>query len=200
MAIETLSTEMSSVEEYLSAEEASEGRLELWHSRVYGMAGASANHIVVQANLSRLCGTALRGRECRFVGENAKVVVAETNSAYHPDGTIARPLKFSNEKAGVVENPRVVFEILSPSTELHDRKSKFRDYMLMPSIQEIVFIETETARVEVHERREEGWLMRAYLPGSTARLVSVEIELPLDELYENATFEPAAIQAEGTSP
>lgn len=188
MAIEALAPEKVTLESYLAQEEAASERLELWHGRVYAMAGASANHVVVQANLSRRCGNALQGRDCRFVGENAKVVVKESNSAYHPDGTIACPLIFSDEKAGIVENPRVVFEILSPSTELHDRKSKFRDYALVASIQEIVFIETETARVEVHERREEGWLMRAYLPGSTARLASVDVDLPLDELYEDAKF------------
>ena len=61
---------------------------------------ASGTHVVVRANLARLCG-------------NAKVRVPRKGSGYHPDGTIACPLRFSNEAQGVVENPQIVFEILS---------------------------------------------------------------------------------------
>ena len=166
-------------------DEASEPRLELFRGRVFTMMSASGTHVVVQANLSRICGAALRGKPCRFVGENAKVHIPRKGSGYHPDGTIACPLRFSNEAQGVVENPQVVFEILSPGTERFDRTDKWDDYATVESIREIVLIETEAARVEVYERREEGWLKRVYLTGTTALVPSAGLELPLDELYED---------------
>lgn len=181
-----------SVEAYLDLDAASQQRLELFRGHVYTMMSASGTHVVVQANLARMCGNALRGKERRFLGENAKVVVERSGSGYHPDGTIVCPLRFSNEKARVVENPRVVFEILSPGTERFDRRDKFDDYALVPSIQEIVLIETDLARVEVHERREDGWLRRVYLTGTAALIPSIDVELPLAELYEDVAFPTAA--------
>lgn len=184
-ADEDISTEL-----YLDLDEASSERLELFRGRVYTMMSASGSHVVVQANLAGMCRESLRGRDCRFLGENAKVVVEKSGSGYHPDGTIACPLRFSNEKAGVVESPQVVFEILSPGTERFDRREKFDDYTLVPSIREIVFIETDLARVEVYERQEDGWLRRVYLAGTAALIPSVGVELPLGELYEDVDFPP----------
>lgn len=178
-----------SFEGYLALDEASAERLELFRGRVYTMMAAGGNHVVVQANLARRCGNAVEGKGCRFYGENAKVSVERSGSGYHPDGTIACPPGFSNERGGVVASPQAVFEILSPSTERFDRRDKFDDYALVPTIQEIVLIETDLARVEVFERREEGWLRRVYLAGTAALIPSVGIELPLDELYEDVAFD-----------
>lgn len=185
--------EETSFEAYLAMDEvATEERLELFRGRVYTMMAVSGTHAVVQANLAGMCGTAMRGKGCRFVGENAKVHVPRKNSGYHPDGTIACPMRFSNEAQGVVENPQVVFEVLSPGTERFDRTDKSDDYATLPSVREIVLIETQAARVEVYERREDGWLRRVYLVGTAALIPSVGIELPLDELYEDVTFGEAA--------
>ncbi len=184
-----------SFEAYLDLDEASPERVELSRGQVYTMMSASGSHVVVQANLARICGNVLRGRGCRFYGENAKVSIERTGSGYHPDGTIACPPGFSNERAGVVENPQVVFEILSPGTERFDRRSKFDDYALVSTIREIVLVETDVPRIEVFERREEGWLRRVYLAGTAALVPSVGLELPLDELYEDVTFEQGTLDA-----
>ena len=87
-----------------------------------------------------------------------------------------------------MENPQVVFEILSPGTERFDRTDKSDDYASVESIREIVLIETQAARVEVYERRDDGWLRRVYLVGTTALVPSVGLELPLDALYEDVAF------------
>ena len=188
-------TQDVSFESYLEQDEASPDRLESFRGLVFTMMAASGNHVAIQANLARRCGNALAGKGCRFYGENAKVRVERSGSGYHPDGTIACPPGFSNERGGVVKSPQVVFEILSPSTERFDRRDKLDDYALVPTIQEIVLIETEAARIEVYERREEGWLRRVYLAGTAALIPSVGIELPLDELYEDVAFEEAPSKA-----
>ena len=139
--------EETSFEAYLTIDEGSDERLELFRGRVFTMMATSGTHTVVQANLARLCGNALRGKDCRFVGENAKVRVPRKGSGYHPDGTIACPLRFSNEAQGVVESPQIVFEILSPGTERFDRTDKWDDYASVETIREIVLIEIRTARV-----------------------------------------------------
>lgn len=137
MAAVPATQDLVSFEDDLALDEASDERLELFRGRVFTMRSASGTHVVVQANLSGMCRNALRGKPCRFLGENAKVHVERTGSGYHPDGTIVCPLRFSNERAGVVENPQVAFEILSPGTEKFDRKGKSDDDASVPSIREI---------------------------------------------------------------
>ena len=134
--------EETSFEAYLTIDEGSDERLELFRGRVFTMMAASGTYVVVQTNLARLCGNALQGKDCRFVRENAKVRVLRKGSGYHPDGTIACPLSFSNEAQGVVENPQVVFEILSSGTERFDRTDKWDDCATVESVREIVLIDT----------------------------------------------------------
>ncbi len=181
--------EETSFEAYLALDEAAtEERLELFRGRVITMMAVSGTHALVQANLAGMCRERLRGKGCRFVGENAKVRVPRKNSGYHPDGTVACPMRFLNERQGVVESPQVVFEILSPGTERFDRNDKSDDYATIESVREIVLIETQAERVEVYERREEGWLRRVYLAGTAALIPSIGLELPLEELYEDVVF------------
>ena len=190
--------EETSFETYLAMDEASEERLELFRGQAFTMMAVSGTYATAQANLARMAGTALRGKPCRFTGENAKVHIPRKGSGYHPDGTIACPLRFSNERQGVIENPQVVFEILSPGAERFDRTDKWDDYATLEGVREIVLIDTRAARVEVDERRDGGWLRRVYLADTTALVPSVGIELPLDELYEDVAFaEPPDGPVEG---
>ena len=64
-----------SIEAYLDFDAASEERLELFRGHIFTMMSAGGSHVVVQANLAGMCREALRGKGCRFLGENAKVIV-----------------------------------------------------------------------------------------------------------------------------
>lgn len=186
---------LTTIQEYLDFEETSPDRHELFRGRVYAMAGGSTNHGNVIDSLADVCNDALRGRRpCRFVGQSRKLVVKASGSGYYPDGTIACPPNDPSPSQGVYDNPTVVFEVLSPSTERFDRTDKADDYKTLPSLRDYVLIESEKVRIEVFSRLDDGgWVQRVYLPGTVAHLPSVGIDLPLDELYENAVFEAAPL-------
>jgi len=181
-----------SLDEFIAWEESAVEKHEFVNGRILAMAGAGANHIEISAALAFTCINTLRGRPCRFLGENAKVVVTTANASFYPDGVIACPVIYSNRQAGILENPRVIFEILSPSTKGYDYSTKFDAYRKLLSVQDIVYIDSQEQRVEIRSRQEDGsWNLQIFLPGSIAHLPSVDLDLPLDELYENAVFEPA---------
>lgn len=182
-------------EEYLDFEETTPDKHELFRGRIYAMAGGSSNHDDIVVSLTVACSNALRERKpCRFVGENRKVRIKESGSGYRPDGAIACPPNDFNRRQGAYDNPKVVFEVLSPGTERFDRKGKADDYKTLPSLQDYVLIESEIVRVEVFSRLDDGrWAQSVYLAGAIASIPSVGIDLSLDELYENAVFEEAPL-------
>lgn len=182
---------LSTIQEYLDFEETTPDKHELFRGRIYAMAGGSSNHGNVIDSLTQVCIEALRGRKpCRFVGSSRKLVIEATGSGYYPDAVIASPLNDLNPRQGSYDNPTVVFEVLSPGTGRFDRTDKYDDYRSLPSLRDYVLVESEVARVEVFSRSDDGgWLHRVYLPGTIAHLPSVGIDLPLDELYENAVFD-----------
>ena len=127
-------------------------------------------------------------------------MIDASGSGYYPDGAIACPPNDLNPQQGTYDNPVAVFEVLSPGTENFDRRDKADDYKALPSLQDYVLVESDRARVEVFSRLPDGrWAQSVFLAGSVVHLPSVGIDLPLDELYENAAFdaEPPPPSEEG---
>jgi Uma2 family endonuclease len=89
-------------------------------------------------------------------------------------------------------NPTVVVEVLSPSTELYDRGKKFALYREIPALREYVLVSQSEPRVETFFRRDDGGWAFGPFSGldAIARLLSVEVELPLAQVYEGVIFPP----------
>jgi Uma2 family endonuclease len=87
----------------------------------------------------------------------------------------------------------LIVEVLSPSTEAYDRGEKFSRYRQIDSLQEYVLISQASPRIEVFLRQADGaWLFTAFSSlDVSAVLRSVEVKLPLREVYSGIEF-PAA--------
>ena len=84
-----------------------------------------------------------------------------------------------------IEEPFLIVEILSPSTERHDRRIKLPIYRQLDTVQEIVLIDSDGIYAEVHRRAGVQWITEI-LRGDQAvlTLASVGIDIPLAEIYE----------------
>jgi Uma2 family endonuclease len=86
-----------------------------------------------------------------------------------------------------IDFPILVVEVLSPSTERHDRGDKFEGYKAIPTFREYVLIEYRRRGVEVWRRDAGGiWTNTLYGPGQDAALASVSLMLPIDAVYEDS--------------
>ncbi len=115
------------VDEYLIVEEQGEIEHEFLDGQVWAMAGGSPEHAAIAANLAALFTTALRGQRCRGFSADLRVRILATGLATYPDLTIVceRLEPDPADRSGhTVTNPRVVVEVLSPSTEDYDRTEK----------------------------------------------------------------------------
>ena len=84
-----------------------------------------------------------------------------------------------------VTNPRVVVEVLSPSTADYDRGEKREHYQLIPSLQEIVLVSDEARRIDVWSRTSEGWSVTITEGAGSATLAYINCQLPLDDVYRD---------------
>ena len=172
--------------EFLAWEDRQELRCEFDGLRPIAMAGGTAAHALIQRNLAVALHTRLRGGPCQFVGSDLKFLTAEGTVRY-PDGmVICAPLA---PKAKLVENPTIVFEVLSPSTTDTDRIDKAREYEATPSVRRYVMLEQDSAAAVVYWRDGEAWKHEILVAGSSLSLPEVGLELPLAELYEGVEFE-----------
>lgn len=173
------------VEEFLRWNSGDDRRYELVDGEIVAMNPPAAAHRILAAKLARRIGEALDRRPpCRVEVEAGLRVPSASFSYYSADLAVTcAPHRRGQQD---VESPILIVEVLSPGTEAFDRKTKLPDYRAIPSVQEIAFVDSETAYAEVHRRTEDGrWLVEiARGREGRLRLASIDLELSLAGLYE----------------
>lgn len=178
-------------EQYLEAEREASFKSEYFSGQIFAMAGASRRHNVLVGNLVRRLGNRLDGQPCETYPSDMKVLVRANGLYTYPDVTVVcgEP-EFLNRDGDVLLNPLVIVEVLSDSTQSYDRGAKWVLYQGLDSLQEYVLVSADTPRVERFTRQDNGqWLYESIggLDGEI-RLASLDIMLPLAEVYERVTF------------
>ncbi len=175
-----------SEQDYLALEARSPVRHEYIAGEIYAMTGASIRHNVIALNIATALRAHLRGTPCRALIEGVKLRLRKEKSYFYPDVMVTcepRLLELDAEQQ-IVEDPILVVEVLSPTTEGIDRREKLRAYRTLPGLREYMMVSQDACRVEVHRRRGEvGWTLTTYEPGDVVALASVELELPIADIY-----------------
>ncbi len=181
-----------SPDEYLEFERAAETRHEYVDGEIYDMAGESLAHSQVCINIARELSLALKGSRCQALSPNMKVRAESRGMFAYPDLSIVcgEPV-FHDSQRDVLLNPKVIIEVLSPSTQRYDQTKKFFRYRKeLPSLTDYILIYQDTAFIEHHERQADGrWVHNAF-DGleDTFRIPSVECEIPVSEIYDRVEF------------
>ncbi len=151
------------------------------------MAGGSPRHNLLGANVLAALRVALRGGPCRAFTSDQRIHVPATGDYVYADATvICGPVVLHGDSSDVIENPRVVVEVLSKSTEPHDRGDKWEDYREIPTLTDYVLVSQRIARIEHFARGADGsWRYRVVDAGGRVELTSGTV-LVVDDLYEGA--------------
>ena len=175
-------TRLLTAEEFLQIDFGPNLKAELDNGVVHMMAGGTREHARVQANLIGFLRQRLRGSGCRPYGSDMGVR-AHDRSVRYPDVTIDCGGSNDDERDLVLSNPRVVIEVLSPSTRDYDLRSKREDYRAMSSVDTIAFIDPDAETLIIHQRYDGGW--NEALPSDTAdlHLPALGITIPHTEIF-----------------
>ena len=185
------------LEEYIRLEAESEDKHEFRDGEIVSMAGGSLEHSRITANAIRALGNRLGGSSCSVFDSNLRVQIAKKRLYSYGDATVicGEPILSDVEGIGpTYTNPRLMVEVLSPSTRRFDETKKFDRFRELPSFQEYVLVEQEEPRVETRYRHPDGHWGIDFALGleSSILLRSLSISLPLTEIYAGVVFAPAA--------
>ncbi len=174
-------------EEYFALEQAEDQRYEYHAGEVFAMAGGTESHALIGTNIIISLGAALRGKPCRVYGPDMKLYVRDYDKFCYPDVQV---LCEQGIRHGLyVENPALVVEVLSDSTESYDRGRKFEQYRSIESLQYYLLVDQGRKHVELYERdSSQRWVLMA----SQDKLVlsNLDITLETDEIYRQVEFIP----------
>lgn len=180
--------------DYLRRERTSEVKHEYLEGKVLGMAGATTAHVKIAGNLYFSLRSRLVGKPCQPYGTDMRIATGRGASYVYPDLTIIcgeiqhEP---ADDQLETVTNPTAVVEVLSPSTANRDRGVKFTAYQQAASFREYVLVAQDAPIVETFYRQDDGvWAFNhAHGLDAVVRLKSIDVQLPLAEIYANVRFD-----------
>ena len=171
------------IEEFLVWDDGTDTRYELEHGFPVAMAPPFTPHGAIVMNAGMEIMRHLAGREpCRALQGVGVVVSRADQRFYVPD------IVMTCEEPGptpYVSDPRLIVEVLSPSTEKVDKLAKLRAYAALPSVEEIWLVASTRRLVLVWSRSEGTWIAR--LPATASESFPSPVlggEVALDRLYQ----------------
>jgi Uma2 family endonuclease len=150
------------------------------HELVNGIIVAIAPAMPVHSDLLITIGALLKARlrpPCRPLGDAGVITAGDV--VRRPDISVV--CGYDRNRRTV--EPRLVVEVLSPSTRLEDRTIKLDEYKALPFIEEIWLVESERRWVQVWLRRAQEWVVSDHVGGGGFFSPMLEGEARLDELY-----------------
>ncbi len=172
------------IEDYLQGELESEIRHEFYDGQVHAMAGAGEKHNIISLNLATALRQKARGTDCRAFIADMKLYIPNLNRFYYPDILLACDPDDNHEY--YKQNPCLIIEVLSPTTESIDRREKLHAYQAIPSVKEYLLVSQESKQVELYRRDGKHWqyiLLNNDI--DVLQLSCLDLEMTMPEIYED---------------
>ena len=195
------SLSLFTVDEYLEFERASSERHEYLDGQIFMMPGESIQHGDITVNLVSTFHIQLKGTPCRALTRDTKVRSGPTPMPgkskaglfSYPDLlVVCGEIEFHDAFKDVILNPRVILEVLSPSTEAFCRGAKFkRDKKWNPTFTEYLLVAQDSPQIEHHQCRASGTWTKQICTGleGVVTIPSIQCTVALADVYDRVAWE-----------
>ena len=182
------------VEDFLALDrERLDQKYEFRNGQMVAMAGGSNNHTLMIGNVYASIHPHLRKGPCAaFVEGTLKI----EDECYMPDVMVTCNEQDLTGNKTYIEHPKLVIEVLSPTTEKDDRMDKVWIYAQCLSIQEYILVNWDIMIVQKMTRKGTGesdwfqWVDRWYHQGESVELETLGLTTPVDDIYEKVILPP----------
>jgi Uma2 family endonuclease len=181
------------IEEYLARERVASHKSEYYRGQIFAMSGGTPRHNTISVNMLASLRGRLRGTPCRPYNSDQRIRIPANGLSTYPDvSVVCGELQLDSQDRDAIVNPRVIFEVLSQSTESYDRGKKFDLYRQLEPLREYILVAQDEPHVERFVRQEDGaWLLSVFKGlEAVLELSTLACVLPLSEIYEDVTFGP----------
>jgi Uma2 family endonuclease len=132
-----------SEEEYLRFDRSSEIRHEYVLGEIVPMTGATYEHGLIAINAGSALLSRLSNGPCAVVDSSVRVLLRRNSLFAYPDVTVVCQPEFLDEKRDTVTNPKLMVEVLSPTTRNYDLGDKTRAYLELSSLTDLLLVEQD---------------------------------------------------------
>ena len=175
------------VAEYKNLERQSGIKHEFIDGQPRAMAGETRLHKRIAGNIYRVLFDLGVARGCEVMLE-AKIYTRSTRYRY-PDVVVSCA---PGDDEYFLENPCLLVEVLSESTQNTDTSEKLDEYLKISSLQRYVLVEQSTRRVIVYARAPQGWMVEVLDSEGQFDVPCLETNVTLEQVYAGVNFAPTA--------
>jgi Uma2 family endonuclease len=187
-----LAVRRMTLDEFLAWDDGTDTRYELVEGVPLAMAPPAEAHRILAMRLGSRIDAALQNRRPCNAQIDAGILRPARHDAYYV-ADLAVTCRPNEPGRQAVVDPILIVEILSPSTERHDRRVKLSMYRQIESVSEILLIDADSHHAELHRRENDRWLVELVRgTGAMLFLASVELHVSMAELYEGIAIPAAA--------
>jgi Uma2 family endonuclease len=179
-------------EEYLQLEETSEFKNEYYDGEILPRAGRTTNHNEIAGNFCANFKLKMRGKDYKIYIGDVRLWIPRYRIYTYPDAMIieGKPI-YEGTGTTTVTNPSIIIEVLSKSTENHDRTNKFRFYRSIPTLKEyIIFYQYEYLIEQYAKNANAQWVLTEYASiDALLSLQTIDFQISLNDIYAGVNFE-----------
>ena len=178
-----LNSSFMTLEEFLEFAQNSPLRYEYVNGVIHAMTAPAIAHSRIAGELFVAVKAHLRGGRCEVFATAVNLYIRSAGDeiVYIPDLVVA--CNREEWDKNWLCNPKLVAEILSPSTRHIDQREKAMTYRRVNSIEEYVLLEQSEHQVTVH-RRADQWKPQVYSgPDAVVEFRSISLSVPLTQIY-----------------
>lgn len=173
--------------EYFAWEAEQTERHDYYQGEVFAMAGGSDAHNTASLNFAAALKTHLRGTPCRVFMSDMRLEMAENSHYSYPDVFVTcDPRDATPEASHLKRHPKLVVEVISPTTSEYDQGRKFEQYRQIVGLDEVLFIDPVRRSIELFQRTQEAsqWLLIPAPEGGSVHLRTVDMDVSMATVFE----------------
>ncbi len=176
--------EKMSFEQYLEFERTAESRHEFVDGTILAMAGEKRNHNRLARRFVLLLEELADQKKCEVILETVKVRTKENRYRYPDFAVSCNP----GDDPLYLENPCLIIEVLSNSTEHTDFGKKLDEYTRLQSLQRYVLVASDSRFVVVYRREGKRFTVESIEEQGEFDIPCLDTVLTLEQIYAGVTL------------
>lgn len=178
--------------EFLEIEAKSEVKHEFHKGKLKEMAGGTHRHSGLISTLSTFLVMFGRKKndEIHVFGGDLTIYIEPIDKSVYADLSVVvgKPLGIYGS-VQTITNPRLIVEVLSPSTQAYDKGDKFDNYRLLPSLREYILVYPDEPKIDCYYLKDplkNVWLFHQIVGlEASIKFQSIGCTVQLKNMYAN---------------
>ena len=166
--------------EFLAWDDGTDTVYELINGQIFAMTAPHWRHARVLSRLDRRIGAAIEP-PCEVFTTGGVVPLEVDDTWLVPDLVVS--CAEQDEADRHIREPKLIVEVVSPSSHDHDRGRKVDLYRRIASVEEILVVWSRERRVELWRRDGRRWVVEDFVGNAAFRLETLSATLGLADIY-----------------